>query len=83
MCGTDEEFYYSLDEAYTENADTWRWSTTNGTGSFSDAEIQNPIYTPSDQDRNNPDPIELVLTAEGVKIVCQNKHTKTYNRQAS
>ena len=64
MCGTDEEFY-SLDEAYTENADTWSWSTTNGTGSFSNAEIQNPIYTPSDQDRNNPDPIELVLTAEG------------------
>ncbi len=56
------EVYY-LDNVTVQNAVSITW-TTSGTGTFDNANIQNPIYTPSVQDCQNGS-VTLTLTVMG------------------
>lgn len=62
LCANDT---YALDQATVENESYFSW-TSSGTGEFlPSAEVQNPIYVPSDLDKQLGNPITLTLTAQG------------------
>ncbi len=61
ICETDGS--YTLAGASATNATSLLWTTT-GTGTFDDATLQNPTYTPSTSDIQNGQ-INLTLTAYG------------------
>jgi gliding motility-associated-like protein len=58
---------YTLNTALASNYTSLVW-TTNGTGLFSDATIQNPVYTPSTADIATGE-VQLTLSATGIGSV--------------
>jgi len=80
ICQTEN---YALASALTTHAETILW-TSSGTGSFSNATVQNPVYTPS---QNDLDDGSVVLTLTAVSAdPCANAvdyMTLSFNDQAT
>ena len=62
ICSSDVS--YTLSSATQNNATTYLW-TTNGSGTFTDANILNAVYNPSNDDRVNGE-VELTLSVSGI-----------------
>ncbi|NOU62088.1 Ig-like domain-containing protein, partial [Marinifilum caeruleilacunae] len=62
ICSTDVN--YTLSDASHNNASTYTWST-NGSGTFVDANVLNAVYQPSADDRTNGE-IQLTLNVSGI-----------------
>ncbi|MGZ2370530.1 Calx-beta domain-containing protein, partial [Ancylomarina sp. YFZ004] len=61
ICSSDNS--YELSSASQTNANSFAWST-DGTGTFTDYEVLNAIYLPSDSDRDNGQ-VQLTLNVSG------------------